>query len=107
MTVKATDKDDGDNGRLTYHLKEHDKNVQENAEFIIDKNNGELRTKILLDRELQSKYEVCQECISTLFHSIIILNLCSTVSYFHCNDRVSWKLLILESCGFRITVFLL
>ncbi|KAL3278339.1 hypothetical protein HHI36_013670 [Cryptolaemus montrouzieri] len=58
MTVKAMDKDEGDNGRLTYHLKINGVNVQETDEFIIDAKTGELRTKRALDRENQSKYEL-------------------------------------------------
>lgn len=58
MTVKAVDKDSGENGRVTYHLKVNNHNVQETDEFIIDMDNGELRTKMFLDREVQSKYEV-------------------------------------------------
>lgn len=58
MTVKATDKDENENGRITYHLKVNGQNVQETNEFSIDANTGELRSKKFLDREEQSKYEV-------------------------------------------------
>lgn len=58
MTVKAIDKDTGENGRVTYHLKVNNHNVQETDEFVIDMDNGELRTKMFLDREVKSKYEL-------------------------------------------------
>ena len=63
MTVKATDEDKGENGRVSYHLKVGNKNVQETEEFAIDQESGELRSKIILDREVKSKYEVCL-CVS-------------------------------------------
>ncbi|EEZ99177.2 cadherin 23 [Tribolium castaneum] len=58
MTVKATDKDENENGRITYHLKVDGENVQETNEFSIDANTGELRSKKFLDREETSKYEL-------------------------------------------------
>ncbi|CAH0559618.1 unnamed protein product [Brassicogethes aeneus] len=58
MTVKATDKDDGENGRITYHLKVEDENVQETKEFSVNANTGELKTKVTLDRETQPKFEL-------------------------------------------------
>ncbi|KAF7987447.1 hypothetical protein HCN44_003209 [Aphidius gifuensis] len=58
MTVKAIDNDPGENGHVNYHLKIFNKNVQENDEFIIDKDSGELRTKIILDREINNKFEL-------------------------------------------------
>lgn len=58
MTVKALDKDSGENGRVTYHLKVNNHNVQETDEYAIDSDTGELRTKMFLDREVKSKYEV-------------------------------------------------
>ncbi|XP_066591300.1 cadherin-87A [Prorops nasuta] len=58
LTVKAIDKDPGENGRLSYHLKVGNKNVQETDEFFIDKETGELRSKIILDREVKSKFEL-------------------------------------------------
>ena len=58
MTVKAIDKDSGDNGKITYHLKVGNKNVQETEEFSIDRTTGELRSKIILDRETKGKFEV-------------------------------------------------
>lgn len=58
MTVKAVDKDSGENGRVTYHLKVNNHNEQETDEFMIDTDTGELRTKMFLDREVKSKYEL-------------------------------------------------
>lgn len=58
MTVKATDKDVGENGRITYHLKVDGHNVQETDDFIIDADTGELKSKKYLDREERAKYEV-------------------------------------------------
>lgn len=58
MTVKAVDEDDGENGRVSYHLKLDDINVQETAEFVINPDNGELRTKVFLDREVRARYDV-------------------------------------------------
>ncbi|XP_018562347.1 cadherin-87A [Anoplophora glabripennis] len=58
MTVKAIDKDENENGRLTYHFKVDEENVQETEEFSINPNAGELRTKVSLDRETKSKYEL-------------------------------------------------
>lgn len=58
MTVKAIDKDIGENGRVTYHMRVNNENVQETDEFTIDATTGELRSKKYLDREEQSKYEV-------------------------------------------------
>lgn len=60
MTVKAIDKDIGENGRLTYHFKIDSENVQETEAFSIDINTGELRSRKFLDRETESKYEVSQ-----------------------------------------------
>lgn len=58
MTVKAVDEDEGENGKVTYHLKLDDINVQETAEFVINPDNGELRTKVFLDREVRARYDV-------------------------------------------------
>lgn len=58
MTVKATDKDFGENGRITYHLKIDDMITQETPEFSIDANTGELKTRKLLDREQRAQYDV-------------------------------------------------
>lgn len=58
MTVKAIDHDPGENGRVSYHLKVGNRNVQENEEFSIDRETGELRAKIILDREIKSKFEL-------------------------------------------------
>ncbi|XP_071055461.1 cadherin-87A [Onthophagus taurus] len=58
LTVKAFDKDIGENGRLTYHLRVNDENVQETEEFSIDEETGELRSKKYLDREVKGRYEL-------------------------------------------------
>ena len=58
MTVKALDRDSGDNGKVRYHMKVGNRNVQETEEFSIDQETGELRAKIILDRETKSKFEV-------------------------------------------------
>ena len=58
MTVKATDKDPGENGKISYHLKVGNQNVQETEEFVINQETGELRAKIILDREVKNKFEV-------------------------------------------------
>lgn len=58
MTVKATDKDFGENGRITYHLKIDDMITQETPEFSIDANTGELKTRKLLDREQRAQYDL-------------------------------------------------
>lgn len=58
MKVRANDADEGENGRITYHFKVNDTDVQETDEFFIHPDTGDLRTKIILDREVKSKYEV-------------------------------------------------
>jgi hypothetical protein len=58
ITVKATDKDQGENGQISYHFKVGNENVQETEEFAINADTGELRAKIILDREVRAKYEV-------------------------------------------------
>lgn len=58
LTVKAIDRDPGENGRVSYHLKVGNRNTQETEEFSIDQETGELRSKIILDREVKSKFEV-------------------------------------------------
>lgn len=58
MTVKATDKDRGENGHVTYHLKVNNLNKQETDEFSINADTGELRTKIILDREIRANYSL-------------------------------------------------
>lgn len=58
LIVKATDKDPGENGRITYHLKVGDQIMQETNDFSIDEKNGELKLKRDLDREEKSSYEV-------------------------------------------------
>lgn len=58
MTVKAIDNDPGENGHVNYYLKHGNKNVNEDDEFIIDKETGELRSKIILDREIKNKFDL-------------------------------------------------
>ncbi|XP_075975917.1 cadherin 87A isoform X2 [Anticarsia gemmatalis] len=57
-TIKATDEDSGENGRVSYYLKVDNQNVGETAEFSLDKDTGELRTKTFLDREHKSEYQL-------------------------------------------------
>uniref|UniRef100_A0A1B6L3B2 Cadherin domain-containing protein n=1 Tax=Graphocephala atropunctata TaxID=36148 RepID=A0A1B6L3B2_9HEMI len=58
MTVKAEDGDPGENGRITYHFKVNDSNLQETDEFSINEETGELRSKIILDRETRKQYQL-------------------------------------------------
>lgn len=58
MTVKATDEDSGQDGKVTYHLQVNDEIVQETGEFIIDAASGELRTRKSLDRKDRSQYKL-------------------------------------------------
>ncbi|KAJ2947229.1 hypothetical protein O0L34_g16939 [Tuta absoluta] len=57
-TIKATDEDSGDNGRVSYFLKVANQNVGETPEFSIDRDTGELRTKTFLDREHKADYQL-------------------------------------------------
>ena len=52
LTVSATDIDSGDNGTVRYKIK-HDDNS-----FSIDKNSGEIRTKMNLDRETKDRHQL-------------------------------------------------
>ena len=58
LKVTAVDDDTGDNGKISYHLRVNDQNVQETQEFIINEDSGELYAKIALDREKKSSYQV-------------------------------------------------
>lgn len=58
LTVKAVDKDNGESGRVTYHFRINNKNVQETDEFIINPDTGELKTKVILDHKIKEKYQV-------------------------------------------------
>ncbi|XP_055623372.1 cadherin-87A [Toxorhynchites rutilus septentrionalis] len=58
MTVKATDNDDGTNGKVLYHLQVNNQNVQETDEFVINEMSGELRIRKHLDRKKQSRFEL-------------------------------------------------
>lgn len=70
--MKATDKDQGENGQISYHFKVGNENVQETEEFAINADTGELRAKIILDREVRAKYEVSwQSCLYILHQTLI------------------------------------
>ncbi|KAL9694351.1 hypothetical protein quinque_013636 [Culex quinquefasciatus] len=58
MTVKATDNDDGTNGKVLYHLQVNSANVQETDEFVINEMSGELRIRKPLDRKRQPRFEL-------------------------------------------------
>lgn len=58
MTVKATDEDDGENGKINYYLQVNNENVLETDEFRIDEHSGELKLKKSINREKQSKFEL-------------------------------------------------
>ncbi|GIZ01522.1 cadherin-87A [Caerostris extrusa] len=58
LIVSAEDKDRGENGRVSYYLKVGDTNVEETEHFRINTVTGEIRTKSILDREEQSKYQL-------------------------------------------------
>lgn len=64
MTVRAVDKDDNENGRVTYHFKVDGEYVQETSEFSIDANSGDFRIKQALDREMRSRYPVCMKHVN-------------------------------------------
>lgn len=58
LTVKAEDLDNGDNGKISYHLQVNNENVQETETFEIDLISGELRLKRALNKKQQSRYEI-------------------------------------------------
>lgn len=58
MTVIAEDQDSGENGRLTYHFKVNNSNVQETNEFVIDELSGEVKTKQDLSNDEKKTYEL-------------------------------------------------
>lgn len=58
LTVKANDSDSGDNGKLSYHLRVNNENVQETETFEINEISGELRLKQKLNRKKKSRYEI-------------------------------------------------
>ena len=49
---------DSENGRVSYHFKVSNENVDETEDFIIDNETGEVRAKTMFDRELQDRYEL-------------------------------------------------
>ncbi|XP_054711474.1 cadherin-87A-like [Uloborus diversus] len=58
LIVSAEDKDRGENGRVSYFLKVGDANVEETEHFKINTVTGEIRTKSILDREENSRYQL-------------------------------------------------
>lgn len=58
LTVKANDSDNGDNGKISYHLQVNNENVQSTETFEINEISGELRVKTNLDRKIKSRYEI-------------------------------------------------
>ena len=63
LKVNARDRDsirngNSDNGRVSYHFKIKNENVEETDEFMIDTETGEVRPKIMFDRESQDSYEL-------------------------------------------------
>jgi hypothetical protein len=95
LTVKAIDRDPGENGRVSYHLKVGNRNVQETEEFSIDQETGELRSKIILDREIKSKFEVSNMSIFT-----VTIALCK----FHFSS-FSWRLIMAVLQRMRLCVY--
>lgn len=71
--VKAVDGDPGENGRITYHFKVNDSNVQETDEFSINEDTGEIRAKIILDRETKPQYQVCYLLLSSIVTECLIM----------------------------------
>lgn len=72
MKAFAEDKDPGENGRVTYHFKVGNNNTQSTDEFTIDENTGELRTRVNLDREKKSNYQVSK--IRGILWNVYFLN---------------------------------
>ena len=58
MTVRAIDQDFGKNGQISYYIKVNNENKLETEQFLIDEQSGELRSKIVFDREVEKKYKV-------------------------------------------------
>ncbi|CAB4068010.1 Cadherin-87A [Lepeophtheirus salmonis] len=58
MKVNARDMDIGDNQRISYFLKVNNKNVEETSEFSMNPNTGELKAKVVFDREKTANYEL-------------------------------------------------
>ncbi|XP_061400398.1 cadherin-87A [Musca vetustissima] len=58
LTVKATDDDPDENGKIFYHLQVKDQNLQETDEFKIDAETGELRTNGDLHRKEKANYDL-------------------------------------------------
>lgn len=58
LTVKANDSDNGENGKISYHLQVNNENVQSTETFEINEISGELRLLGNLDRKMKSRYEI-------------------------------------------------
>ena len=56
--VFSRDGQDGENGRVSYHFKVSNQNVDQTNEFIIDTTTGEIRAKTKFDREMKDRYEL-------------------------------------------------
>lgn len=82
MTVKAIDRDSGDNGKVIYHMKVGNRNVQETEEFSINQETGELRSKIILDRETKGKFEVRTRILNRMISVILNLDIYFVYFYF-------------------------
>lgn len=95
ITLKATDQDLGENGRVTYYLKVGNKNVHETSEFHLDETSGELRTKIFLDREQKDSYQVNFSLFSINHRSL--MKILITNHYFSWCLSLRIKVLLLDS----------
>ena len=56
--IFSRDGQDGENGRVSYHFKVSNQNVDQTNEFIIDTTTGEIRAKTKFDREMKDRYEL-------------------------------------------------
>jgi len=56
--VEATDRDSGQNGVVSYSFKVGEDNVQENEFFKINRESGEIFSKVVFDREVKCEYQV-------------------------------------------------
>ncbi|XP_037083991.1 cadherin-87A-like [Pollicipes pollicipes] len=56
LTAEASDRDQGDNGRLSYYFRVGETDGSETDEFAIDSETGEVRTRVRFDRESRDKY---------------------------------------------------
>ena len=58
ILIFSRDGQDGENGRVSYHFKVSNQNVDQTNEFIIDTTTGEIRAKTKFDREMKDRYEL-------------------------------------------------